>query len=288
MSSTPITWIASYPKSGNTWLRTLLSNIIANANHPTDINQLTVGKIAANRADFDNWVGIEASDLSEVEILPLRPRAIACLASYSSKPLYIKIHDAFIPSLGATPLAPLDYPGRVIYLLRNPLDVAVSFAYHQNISFEKVIKSMARSDASLEKNFSGISRQLRQPLRTWSEHVLSWVDQPYLPVHVMRYEDMVAQPFETFRAAVRFLELPDEPERIQRAIEFSSLPVLQAQERESGFKEKAPQTQAFFRKGQVGGWREELTPEQAARIVADHGEVMRRFGYLTADGEIVY
>ena len=53
----------------------------------------------------------------------------------------------------------------------------------------------------------------------------------------------------------------------------------QAQERETGFIERPRTASAFFREGTVDGWRRALTPDQAARIVASHGAVMRRLGY---------
>ncbi|MBU1659896.1 MAG: hypothetical protein KKD28_00305, partial [Chloroflexi bacterium] len=75
--------------------------------------------------------------------------------------------------------------------------------------------------------------------------------------------------------------------RVRKAIRFSSFNTLQSQEQEHGFGEKMPFSEFFFRKGKVGNWRETLTDEQAAQIIADHCGVMKRFGYLTEDGEQV-
>jgi Sulfotransferase domain len=96
------------------------------------------------------------------------------------------------------------------------------------------------------------------------------------PVHMVRYEDIQADPNAAFAALAGFLGLPSEPERIAAAIEVSR---LKAQERDAGFIEKPDAAAVFFREGSVDGWRRALTPEQAARLVAAHGDVMRRLGY---------
>src|SRR3546814_1967224 len=63
-------------------------------------------------------------------------------------------------------------------------------------------------------------------------------------------------------------------------LEFASFKTLQSQEAESGFIEKSLHSRRFFRSGRAGGWRETLTPGQAAAIEHLHAEQMRRFGYL--------
>lgn len=73
--------------------------------------------------------------------------------------------------------------------------------------------------------------------------------------------------------------------RIGKAVRFSDFQVLSRQEAEKGFRERPTEAERFFRQGKSGGWRSQLTAAQAARIVADHGEVMRRFGYLDAAGQ---
>ncbi len=70
-----IVWLASYPKSGNTWMRAFLSNYLADGDKPVDINSLdTGGPIASARTIFDEAVGVEASDLTQDEIERYRPR----------------------------------------------------------------------------------------------------------------------------------------------------------------------------------------------------------------------
>jgi hypothetical protein len=117
----------------------------------------------------------------------------------------------------------------------------------------------------------------------WSGHAESWLAAD-AAVHVMRYEDMKTKPLETFFAAVRFAGLGHTEEDIQVALEKTRFENLQKMEQEDGFCEKTPHCAAFFRKGSVGSWREKLNEEQVARIIADHGERMRQFGYLDDDG----
>ncbi len=109
---------------------------------------------------------------------------------------------------------------------------------------------------------------------------MSWADAPGIRVLVLRYEDLKLNPGETFRAAVRFVDLPDDIARVKKAIDFSRFEELRKQEEKDGFGEKMPRAKSFFRKGEIGSWREVLTREHVAKIIADHGEVMRRFGYL--------
>jgi hypothetical protein len=104
----------------------------------------------------------------------------------------------------------------------------------------------------------------------------------------MRYEDMYATPFETFRAAVQFVGLPDAPEQIRQALEHASFARLQEMERANGFAEKPLGAKSFFRRGAIGSWRDVLSEAQVARLVQDHAAVMRRFGYLDESGKPVY
>jgi aryl sulfotransferase len=282
-----IIWLASYPKSGNTWFRIFLTNLLHDDCQPADINQLQ-GSIASQRETFDEIFGVPAADLTPDETERFRPVVYTQLARESSETLFVKIHDALTCTAEGLAIVPKAITRGAIYFLRNPLDVAVSFSYHSACDVAPIIAGMGDPQHSLGGRRGRLERQLRQRVLSWSEHVQSWVDSPGLRVHVIRYEDMHAKPFETFRAAAQFAGLPDAPERIRQALEHASFARLQEAERANGFAEKPPGAELFFRRGQIGSWRDVLSEAQVTRLVQDHAAVMRRFGYLDERGEPIY
>jgi len=78
------------------------------------------------------------------------------------------------------------------------------------------------------------------------------------------------------------------PDAIARAVRHSRFDRLQELEARDGFRERFPAAARFFRKGEVGSWREALTPDQVESLVSRHAAVMRRFGYLSAAGAPVF
>jgi hypothetical protein len=178
-----------------------------------------------------------------------------------------------------TPILNRRIAPRVIYLIRNPLDVVVSFSHFSGKRIDQIIDMLASDKAGLCQKPDRLYPQLQQQLRSWTNHVLSWVDHSGLNVEILRYEDMKRSPYQTFTKAVRFIGLQKGPEEIRKAISFSDFSILRKQEKEEGFREKGS-GDLFFRRGEVGGWRSELTEKQVLKIVTSHREVMERFGYI--------
>src|SRR5262249_16401546 len=143
----------------------------------------------------------------------------------------------------------------------------------------ETIKFMNATDGALCAGRKSLSPQLRQKLTGWSGHVMSWLDQTDVPVHLVRYEDLIADPAACFGAALRFAGRSATTAEIERAIGFADLTELQRQEREKGFAERMSRTAPFFRSGSVGGWRESLTSAQVDAIEQAHEVVMVRLGY---------
>lgn len=280
-----IVWLASYPKSGNTWFRAFLANYLADADQPADINKLGINQIASARAPFDTAVGYDSGELTPDEIDALRPEVYLHQARNARERSYCKVHDAYTFLPDGRPLFPPEATDRVIYLVRNPLDVAVSFAHHSGYKgYERAIREMADPAFCLSRSLKTEPNQLRQRLLTWSGHVASWIDAPGLRVKILRYEDMKADPAGTFGAAVRFLELPFDETRLERALRFSRFEQLSTQEATSGFREKPIPAARFFRKGESGVWKGVLSPSEVGQIVDAHREMMLRLGYMPPDG----
>lgn len=274
-----IIWLASYPKSGNTWFRVFLTNLLRNGEQPADINSLHATPISSSRFLFDDEAGIEAADLTPDEIDRLRPQVYEQLTENSPEVLFMKVHDAWTLLPDGNPLLSSRATRGAIYFVRNPLDVAVSYAHHNGTDIDGAIACMGNEEHMLCGTTEQLRNQVRQKLLTWSGHVESWLNAP-IPVQVMRYEDMLEHSLETFRRAVFFAGLYHDPKKVEKALRFSEFTVLQTQEKERGFREKAPAKGLFFRNGQAGQWRYRLTAAQVDRIIHDHGEVMRRLGYL--------
>ena len=308
-----IVWLASYPKSGNTWLRAVLTNYLRDDGEPASINALVGGSVASDRETFSEIVGLDASDLTPEEILRHRPLFHELLArelaelpaggcrrptrsaggpSREHAPAFVKVHDAYLHTRNGAALFPKVATSGVVYLVRNPLDVAVSYAHHRQKSIDDTMRWMNEPAAAEGEVTGGIHTQLPQPLTTWSGHVASWLDQEELPVHVARYEDLLADPMAGFGAIVRFAGLdrdgthPEEPERpsaterLARAIGQAAFSRLRTQEEDSGFSEKQSTAPSFFRAGVAGSWRTALAPRQVQALVDAHGPVMARLGYL--------
>lgn len=279
-----IVWLASYPKSGNTWFRIFIANLLNNTDNPVNINALP-RMFACDRKIFDDVIGIESADLTHAEIDALRPEVYEFLAAQASKTLFIKCHDAYT----LLPNGIAIFPPRMtkaIYLIRNPLDIAVSYSFHMGESLDQIIEKMGDANACMGLRHKSIVPSLPQRLMSWSENVTSWVDAQEMEVYVVRYEDMKKQPLTTFTAAACFASLPCDEVTIRRAIEFSDFRVLKQQEEAEGFTEIATED-GFFREGRVGNWRQYLTSNQVKRLIAAHGEVMQRFGYLSTNGQLL-
>jgi len=275
-----IWWLASYPKSGNTWLRVALASLMSG--RPADINAMPyVSVIANSRTNFDKALGIDSADLTVEQETNLRPRAYEVWAADAAQPLYCKTHDAYRHTPAGEPLFPTAVTLGAVYVVRDPRAVAVSLANHRASPLDGIILRMDDPEAGYAVGSPRLSPQLLQRSGRWRDHIDSWLGAPF-PVHLARYEDMHREPHDTFAAIAAFLGLPSDRERIAATVEASSFARLQAQERATGFIEKPIQAVAFFREGSIDGWRRTLLPEQAARIVDANEAVMRRLGYDTA------
>jgi hypothetical protein len=273
-------WLASYPKSGNTWLRFFLSHLTETEWDPEDLNSLRITN-AASRNVFDRVAGIEASDLTHAQIDLLRPRIYEQVAAGFDRHHFLKTHDAWTHNAAGEPI--LSTAASAVYLVRNPLDVAVSFAHHQGIDVESVVRSMQDPAYMLCGQQALLPSMIPTRLLSWEGHVRSWLDDASVPVLMVRYEDMLARPLESFSKIVEFSGLEYGQAEIEAALAACTFQRLQEREKKTGFRERLPGSASFFRKGVAGSWREALTAAQVQQLITAHGGVMRRLGYLDAE-----
>ena len=283
-----VTWLASYPKSGNTWTRAFLTALTGDKCE-VNINGLGRITIASAALPFEFAVGMRVSDLTEDEIELLRPAAHQFLADQVESHYFLKAHDAYTYTKQGVPLFPAAATHSAIYLLRNPLDVAVSWANHSGITIQNAVNQLNNKNHCLSfRSLKGtLGTQLRQRMFTWGEHVTSWVDAKEIRVLPIRYEDMKSNAVEAFSRITTFTELDKTDEQIRAAEAQCRFEKLKQQEEEKGFREKMAKCDSFFNRGETGYWKAELTDAQVSEIINHNSEVMKRFGYLDDQGNPV-
>jgi hypothetical protein len=281
---TGILWIASYPKSGNTWTRALLNNVLKiiqdeDEGAPQNINRMneyTIWDISAK--PYEKIIGKPPKDAEREEIAKARPQVQALIAERTDGLAMVKTHHALVIDRGV-PAINFEVTSGAIYIVRNPLDVAISFANHLGSTIDRAIEEMGIRNLE-----TGVSEHsVYEIYGSWSQHVESWTRKPHRAIYVMRYEDMLAHPHAVFRGLCTHLLLNPTDEQLQLAIDRSSFEELKKQEDEEGYREKPDSATRFFRSGKAGEWREVLTPEQVRTIIVAHNEQMKRFGYLTSE-----
>jgi len=284
-------WLASFPKSGNTWTRTLISHALKPEPDESNINTLSgTNGIASQRGPFDNQTMIASGLLTIDEIETLRPAVHQNLAEdvafersmddeFDDSP-FQKVHDAYtFNAAGESVLGGAKAASLAVLIMRDPRAVAPSLANHLNCSIDDAIAKMADSRFMFANSKRDQSNQLPQRLLSWGGFFESWYDQKDIPVHLIKYEDLSTQPVQVLMGLMEAAGRPITQDVAEHAVTLSDFSRIAAQEAKSGFRE-APKGRTFFRQGKADAWREELTEGQIETIEAAHAPVMRRLGYV--------
>lgn len=277
-----IVWLASYPKSGNTWLRFFFYAYFAldpKKHDRLDVNDPGLRSFSAQDVTpdwFQPFLGMPVADAGPADFARVRPQAHRMIADSAPGMVIVKTHNVFEPDHGTHMITP-DVTAGAIYVVRNPLDVVASVRDHYgHRTMGAAIDMLNRNDMRSD----GGARHIGNLFGSWSRNVESWVGAPRRGVFPVRYEDLHENPEKIFAWLIGVLGKEVDEDRLRWAIGLTRFENLQRSETESGFSEASERGGAFFRKGVSGGWRDALTTGQVKRIVEKNHEMMRRFGYL--------
>ena len=270
-----IHWLASYPKSGNTWVRALL--------YAYQYGNVTLGQMSGHVMSDQNPSAWFASSpipwgcLNNDQKILLRYPALMYMAmqtTFADGVHIMKTHCANL-KVNSIETVPEELTGSSVYLIRDPRDITISYAHHMGLTIDDAIEKMGSVGCTLNFNELGIY----QPTSDWSTNVKSWVEWGHFSRITVRYEDMIT---DTAKELTRILEqyYPDkdvDKARVERAVKLCSFKKLKGDEEANGFNE-ATKNGKFFRNGK-STWQETLTEEQVKKIESDHGEWMVKLGY---------
>jgi len=271
-----IVWLASYPKSGNTWMRAFLANLVANRATAVALAELPgYGRLEADPELYSQVAGRPSTELDFDQLCALRPQVHAAIAAAAPRTVFVKTHSMAAVHDGVPLITPQVTAG-AICVVRNPLDVVVSMASHFAIDLDAAIDYLGDERAATENT----SLFVTEFLGSWSQHVKSWADMEGPRVLVLRYEDLLDKPAKGFGKAARLIGVDGDRARIDRAVAHASFATLAGMEKRDGFVEVPIKGKRFFRAGRANQWREALTRAQVLRIVDRHREQMQRFRYV--------
>jgi len=277
-----INWLASYPKSGNTWVRTLIEAYFFD---DIDINDLraTVGE---NRPPLYQHLAPIPYDLLDIyQWALLRPATLVNLiALFGSdrRPLIVKTHNinAMIKDM---PLFPEGLYESIVYLVRDPRDVAVSYAKHLGISLDDCIEIMMQTNAGSKPEVKVDRMTTHGFISRWDSHVYSWNSNP--KSRVIKYEDLVHDTVGQFTRILERYGIEPSQEKVEHAVEACKLKNLREKEIQGGFDEasrhhKESGSGFFSERVNVGRWKDALSTSQVKAIEDAFGEQMAEFGYV--------
>ena len=252
-------WIASYPRSGNTWTRAFLGAL----------RNIIVGETPS----ASRLIGVPERSFDPGDFSPanLKKRLKLQIAHARQRPgvSFVKTHSARMVVGGLPTIAPEVTIGAV-YLVRDPRDVAISYAGMFGIGLDAVVDGLGHgswvSGAGPVGGFEVIG--------SWSENVGSWSQQP--DTLTIRYEDLLESPVKHFTELVHRIGWQPTLVQVTSAVAAVSFDRMQAARKEN----REAMAGIKISHGVAGRWRSVLTAAQAQKIERDHHELMRRFGYL--------
>ena len=278
-----IFWLASYPKSGNTLLRSFLSTYFFSEDGLFNFDLLDNIKQYPQPAFFHK-LGININDKHEIAKSHLEAQKLINQEKKSFK--FLKTHSGFVKMDGFS-FTDLNNSLGVIYIVRDPRDILISFAHHIDETIEETSKKI-KNNYILDGD---TKNKVPVYMGSWSFHYNSWkefkkTDRYFL----IKYEDLILNKEESFKKILNFIkkltnaqfEIQDQKiEKIVKQIEFSRLKKL---EQKVGFKEAKKDKKGnkinFFREGKSKVWEDKLDPKIRNSIEIVCEKEMRELGYL--------
>ena len=283
-----IIWIASYPKSGNTWVRALLSYYYFSKKEDFNFDIL---KHIPN-FNIGDFVSAATRFKSNIDFADKALDIQKFICEKTKMNIFFKTHSC-LKKIKNQNFTNNDVSLGVIYIVRDPRDVITSYKNFENWDYKKTLKFMLNKESYLfsnkkTQNKLGITGM--EMISSWSKNYNSWVKNKLkIPVCLIKYEDLINNPLEQFEKMFKFIKKinSDEKikldiERVKKTINETSFKKLQSLENKIGFEEndENERSNKFFNKGRMNEWKNNLPKDIEEDLIKNFKSEMQELGYL--------
>ncbi len=281
-----IIWIASYPKSGNTWIRSLLSSYFFSEKGTFDFDLLNnIKQFSSSNMSQKINNNINYQAIISENWIPAQK-----IINKDKKIHFFKTHNAMCAINGNNFTDKFNTIGSV-YIVRDPRNIVTSIANHYEISLDEAFNFLSnkrkiifpinseKKDDSIDFNF----------LSDWSTHYKSWKNINFCPIKIIKYEDLSNNTEEVFISLLNFLskfiKFTIDNNKIKSAINSTMFDKLRHLENSKGFIESVPASKTnkkikFFNLGQKNNWKKILDKKIAIKLENHFKDDMTELGYL--------
>jgi hypothetical protein len=285
-----IIWLASYPKSGNTWIRFYIISLLVGKQRNLNLNHLRAIMNYPHSTQFEGLV----SDLFNLDEIAKNWITSQNKINSNKNLRFFKTHN-MLGKYKGFPFTNSENTLGTIYVVRDPRNVVTSVKNHYSLSnYEEATKFifkenqvLALSDRQKDLYIKSKKFPLTQFVGSWKTHYLSWknMKKNYL---LIRYEDLVESPKNEFTKIAGFIEdllkLKFTEDQIDTAISLSSFDKLEKMEKDNGFTEstidKDGKRNKFFFLGPKNNWKKILNTNTSSQIEREFEKEMRELKYL--------
>jgi len=277
-----ISWVQSYPRSGNSWVRAFLHTYMAGTDA---VNLKNMGRAFAhdsNSALFEGMMREEVSKLKRADIGEKRPEFLMRACASAKADLVMRTHLMQTDWAGAPTFHP-NFSRAAVVVVRDPRDLAISVAADMGMPIDSAIANMNQPQfALLSKGTTP------QPIGSWTRNVLSWVLRPSMPRLVVKYEDLIENPRREFLRVLMFMNLKLDFAQFDKALAATTFAKMVEAEKSDDYGAMHNADKPFFRSGQAGQWREGgLTLAQIAAVEQANAQAMLMMGYDLETVEVI-